>query len=306
MNSLFVYGTLKQGEIAHSQIKDYIEEVFPTELSEYEIGIRDGLPVIFEQKKFKVFGELLILKKGSEEKFWQKIENYESSKLYSKKSITIRLGQEIVESVTHVAKKERGRSYIPLPTSTWTTLEYPHFAYAFPILFNSIKNLKLESYPADMYFDYWKYMNDLQQKYLLLVSHLENIAILIFGPSKEPGPLGRIKQLGASDEWRSSFSNVKHQSGLHSYKVKDVRDLGDQYNNESAYNAILMYYQIRNNLTHQGKSGSDCKLIYGALQDLSKLIKELLMIKVDGIENKWSMILNRINADANLNSTNKH
>ena len=304
MNSLFVYGTLKQGEIAHSQIEDYIEDVFSAELSGYELGIRDGLPVIFEQKEFKVSGELLIPKKGSEEKFWQKIENYESSKLYSKKSIKINLGQEIVESVTYVAKKEKGRSYIPLTTSNWTTQNYPHFAYAFPILFNSIKNFKLESYPADMYFDYWKYMNDLQQKYLLLVSHLENIAILIFGPSNDSGPISRIKQLGESAEWSTAFSNVKNQSGLQSYKVKDVRNLKDQYNNESADRAILMYYQIRNNLTHQGKSGSDCKLIYDALQDLSKLIKELLIIKVDGIEKIWNMMLNRIQADSNLNSTN--
>ena len=304
MNSLFVYGTLKQGEIAHSQIEDYVEDVFSAELSGYELGIRDGLPVIFEQKEFKVSGELLIPKKGSEEKFWQKIENYESSKLYSKKSIKINLGQEIVESVTYVAKKEKGRSYIPLTTSNWTTQNYPHFAYAFPILFNSIKNFKLESYPADMYFDYWKYMNDLQQKYLLLVSHLENIAILIFGPSNDSGPISRIKQLGESVEWSTAFSNVKNQSGLQSYKVKDVRNLKDQYNNESADRAILMYYQIRNNLTHQGKSGSDCKLIYDALQDLSKLIKELLIIKVDGIEKIWNMMLNRIQADSNLNSTN--
>ena len=304
MNSLFVYGTLKQGEIAHSQIEDYVEDVFSAELSGYELGIRDGLPVIFEQKEFKVSGELLIPKKGSEEKFWQKIENYESSKLYSKKSIKINLGQEIVESVTYVAKKEKGRSYIPLTTSNWTTQNYPHFAYAFPILFNSIKNFKLESYPADMYFDYWKYMNDLQQKYLLLVSHLENIAILIFGPSNDSGPISRIKQLGESAEWSTAFSNVKNQSGLQSYKVKDVRNLKDQYNNESADRAILMYYQIRNNLTHQGKSGSDCKLIYDALQDLSKLIKELLIIKVDGIEKTWNMMLNRIQADSNLNSTN--
>ena len=304
MNSLFVYGTLKQGEIAHSQIEDYVEDVFSAELSGYELGIRDGLPVIFEQKEFKVSGELLIPKKGSEEKFWQKIENYESSKLYSKKSIKINLGQETVESVTYVAKKEKGRSYIPLTTSNWTTQNYPHFAYAFPILFNSIKNFKLESYPADMYFDYWKYMNNLQQKYLLLVSHLENIAILIFGPSNDSGPISRIKQLGESAEWSTAFSNVKNQSGLQSYKVKDVRNLKDQYNNESADRAILMYYQIRNNLTHQGKSGSDCKLIYDALQDLSKLIKELLIIKVDGIEKIWNMMLNRIQADVNLNSTN--
>ena len=304
MNSLFVYGTLKQGEIAHSQIEDYVEDVFSAELSGYELGIRDGLPVIFEQKEFKVSGELLIPKKGSEEKFWQKIENYESSKLYSKKSIKINLGQETVESVTYVAKKEKGRSYIPLTTSNWTTQNYPHFAYAFPILFNSIKNFKLESYPADMYFDYWKYMNDLQQKYLLLVSHLENIAILIFGPSNDSGPISRIKQLGESAEWSTAFSNVKNQSGLQSYKVKDVRNLKDQYNNESADRAILMYYQIRNNLTHQGKSGSDCKLIYDALQDLSKLIKELLIIKVDGIEKIWNMMLNRIQADSNLNSIN--
>jgi hypothetical protein len=45
-------------------------------------------------------------------------------------------------------------------------------------------------------------------------------------------------------------------------------------------------------------------LIFDALQDLSKLIKELLIIKVDGIEKIWNMMLNRIQVDVNLNSTN--
>ena len=49
-----------------------------------------------------------------------------------------------------------------------------------------------------------------------------------------------------------------------------------------------MYYQVRSNLSHQGKGGfEDCDLIYGCLIDLSAILNEYLRVKIIGIEEEW-------------------
>jgi hypothetical protein len=50
MNSLFVYGTLKEGEIAFNQIENMVAKVSPAKLIDYQIGIEDNLPKIFKHK----------------------------------------------------------------------------------------------------------------------------------------------------------------------------------------------------------------------------------------------------------------
>lgn len=288
MNSLFVYGTLKQGEIAYSQIQDYVKEVCSAELPGYEIGIRDGLPVIFEKKNSLVYGDLITVNKNLESQFEKVLNNYESTTLYRKIQVMVNVDNRAITCDTYLARKERGRSFISLPNSSWSSLSYPHFAYSFPILFESIQKINNSFYPADMHVEYWKYMNELQEKYLLLVSILENIALLVFGPSDDSGPNKRVTQLGLSNEWREANNIVKRNGRLVELKVKDAKSLADKYSNMSADRAILLYYQIRNNLSHQGKSGyDDCELIFNSLQSLSEIIKEYLSIKVVGIREVW-------------------
>jgi hypothetical protein len=65
LDGLFAYGTLKKDELAFAQIEHLVESVEVVQLSDYEIGIRDSLPVIFESKGSNVEGELLKLIKKS-------------------------------------------------------------------------------------------------------------------------------------------------------------------------------------------------------------------------------------------------
>jgi hypothetical protein len=56
VTGLFAYGTLKKDELAFSQIEPMVETIIKVQLSGYEIGIRDSLPVIFESKSYAVEG----------------------------------------------------------------------------------------------------------------------------------------------------------------------------------------------------------------------------------------------------------
>ena len=293
MSGLFAYGTLKARELAYSQIEKLVENVIEVKLIDYEIGIRDSLPVIFESKGATVAGDLIFPIVNSVEAFWSKVENHEGKSLYKKTQIRVqdRLRQ-IYDCSVFIGKGTKGQGYTKLNNSTWSSKYDPYLAYSFPILLASIREIQKKSYLANIYTPYWVYMNKLQEKYLLLIVLMEHIALLLYGGSKDTGPNLRITQLGTEPEWDIAYKKILHGPGIKILEIKDVRNLKDKYRNDSAQNAIKTYYQIRNNLSHQGKGGfGDCDLIYTSLIDLSSILEEYLKIKIDGIEAQWDKVL---------------
>jgi len=293
LDGLFAYGTLKKDELAFTQIEHLVESVEAVQLSDYEIGIRDSLPVIFESQGFIVEGELLIPKDNLVNVFWKAVEDYEGSNLYKKIQVHVIDGNGKEQScLAFVGKREKARGYSKINGQSWTSKYDPYLAYSFPILLEAIQRIKKESYPADMYSEYWKYMNGLQEKYLLLTVILEHVALLVVGTPDLTGPNARINQLGETPEWAQAFQRVKSNSGIANIQVKDSKKLKYKYGNESAQEAITTYYQVRSNLSHQGKGGgfADCELMYACLVDLSAILKEYLQIKIVGIETQWKYV----------------
>lgn len=287
---LFTYGTLKQNEIAHDKIREFIDDVIQVKLPGYEIGIRDSLPVIFEEPNSMVQGELLIPQAGNLEEFWKIVDEYEGTNLYVKKQISVFDDKnQSVDCFTFVGKREKARGYSTLDSQTWTSKYDPYLAYSFPLLVNEIRGLKKESFPADMHDLYWKYMNRLQEKYLLLTVILEHIALLVIGTYDSTGPNARINKLGTTEPWKLAYERVKREFGITNIEVKDAKKLKYKYGNETPEEAIKTYYQVRSNLSHQGKDGGygDCELMYACLTDLSRILEEYLKIKIVGIETQW-------------------
>ena len=289
---LFAYGTLKRDEIAFNCISAYVDHISPGELSGYEIGIRDGLPVIFENTETSVKGEIIFPKKEYSNEFWRIINDYEESDLYQLKNLEVQSKNGSHRCGIYVGKREKARGYFKLDNPEWMTKYDPYFAYSFPLLFDEINKIEKESYPADMYKQYWFYMNSLQEKYLLLTVILEHIALLVIGTHSSTGPNARINQLGQTSEWKQAFNKVKGTLGVTKIIVKDAKKLKDKFDNESPENAIKAYYQVRSNLSHQGKSGGfeDCELMYFCLKDLSILIKEYLLLKVPNLQDEWNKL----------------
>jgi gamma-glutamylcyclotransferase (GGCT)/AIG2-like uncharacterized protein YtfP len=296
MRGLFAYGTLKKNELAFSQIQSLVETINAVQLSGYEIGIRDSLPVIFQSKSSVVEGELIIPKESTADIFWKIVEDYEGNNLYQKMEVEVEDdNRQKYSCFAFVSKREIARGYSRLANSVWTSKYDPYLAYSFPILFTEIQKITKKSYPADMYHDYWRYMNTLQEKYLLLTVILEHIALLVIGTPNSTGPNARIAQLGASAEWATAFHAVAASSGITPTSVKDAKKLKYKYGNDSPEQAIAMYYQVRSNLSHQGKGGfEDCDLIYTCLVDLSAILSEYLQVKIIGIEEEWKKVLRSV------------
>jgi hypothetical protein len=130
----------------------------------------------------------------------------------------------------------------------------------------------------------------MQEKYLLLTVILEHVALLVVGMPDETGPNARIKKLGETPEWALAYEKIKLNPGITIIQVKDAKKLKYKYDNQTPDDAIKTYYQIRSNLSHQGKSGgyADCDLMYASLVDLSGLLREYLKIVIADIENGWN------------------
>lgn len=296
VTGLFAYGTLKKDELAFSQIEPTVDTIIKVQLSGYEIGIRDSLPVIFESKGYAVEGELIIPKDAAADIFWKTVEDYEGKNLYQKIEAEVQDGnKQKYPCLAFIGKREKARGYTRLENSVWTSKYDPYLAYSFPILFNEIQKLTKESYPADMHSNYWRYMNSLQEKYLLLTVILEHIALLVVGTPNSTGPNARISSLGETAEWAIAFQKVKASTGITPISVKDAKKLKDNYGNDSPKDAIEMYYQVRSNLSHQGKGGfEDCDLIYACLIDLSAILNEYLQVKIIGIEEEWKKVVRSV------------
>ena len=150
MTGLFAYGTLKKDELAFSQIEPTVETIITVQLSGYEIGIRDSLPVIFESKGYVVEGELIIPKESVADIFWKSVDDYEGKNLYQKVEAEVQDGKNQKYScLAFIGKREKARGYTRLENSVWTSKYDPYLAYSFPILFNEIQMITKESYPAD-------------------------------------------------------------------------------------------------------------------------------------------------------------
>ena len=290
MNSLFVYGTLKEGEIAFNQIKNMVAKVSPAKLIDYQIGIEDNLPKIFKHKGSLVNGEIIQPKERQSEKFFKTVQDYEGS-LYYKVPVRVEIAGSAIDTSTYLAHGEPGRGFTKLEESAWYSRKYPYFSEYFPMLFEQIKILGNESHLNDSDGNYWKYMDKLQGHYLNLIIFLENYSLLVFGSSRSLGPNGRLTMLGETKEWLLAFHRVENKIGIMPQEVSVARSPSQKFNNSDAQTAIKFFYQIRNNISHQGKSSpADLDIIYNALKDLSLIIRELLIIKIDKIEDEWSQL----------------
>lgn len=135
MNSLFVYGTLKEGEIAFNQIENMVAKVLPAKLIDYQIGIEDNLPKIFKHKGSLVKGELIQPKESQSEKFFKTVQDYEGS-LYSRVPVQVEIAGSAIDTTTYVAHGEPGRGFTKLEESAWYSRKYPYFSEYFPMLLN--------------------------------------------------------------------------------------------------------------------------------------------------------------------------
>jgi gamma-glutamylcyclotransferase (GGCT)/AIG2-like uncharacterized protein YtfP len=294
LSKLFVYGSLKPGELGFEQIEKLVSIHGAAELHDFALYVRDGLPVIGKPAPGEtVSGVLLSIHPGMEEEFWTVVTEYEGTTNYKlENSLPIFLnGKEFLAGVFVGRKMGKGnpeRLY-----TSWASKLDPIFSQSFPLLHqdiagNALKFTDAEHDPVG----YWRQMNRLLSQYLLLVSILEHLTVVKFGGSKKQDPMVRIRKLQQSQGFARAFSVLIDERSNPPIKVSDSRAVEDSLSSSNPEQVLLAWYQVRSNLQHRGKASLfDAKLVQKSCIGLSNFILEYLRLNVLEIEGEWEKLL---------------
>lgn len=302
----FVYGTLKPEEIAYHQIKKFIERYIPAILDNYALFVRDGVPVIFENKNWKVDGYVVWPYEAQYNEFESQVNSYEGERLYSLQTIEVSCQSKIIECLTHIGKNQ-GKSYSEPLFEPWSSKDDPIFSQAFPHLFAEIKRTINAESTAGPEISDWNYYNDITSKYLLLVTVIERLAFLYCGelfttPEEKNGKvyyndriMKRITTLGKSDQFLHTYENLSGRGLLHHINIYDSRDANKSLSTKKPKEAMEAWYQVRSNLQHRGKSAwKDVKIVQDSLVSLANLMSDLLPRFIPALDTSSSFCSNNL------------
>ncbi len=265
------YGVLRPGEPAYPQVKEYVVSVEPVDLPG-SLYIRDGLPLLkldLELKGRGVLGHVLHFCSGSSAEAYQKICEFEPPKHYEWSCVQTATGS------TNVLKGKRPQQGSePWEEHEWSSWQDPVFDHALPIINNVVNDIglfKFESTPPDS-FD-WDRFFRLQMAYLLLWSAIERFCSLAYGPALNPEE--KVRSMAQDDRIASLFKEFVRRTDT----VLDARDPDDSYtlNPDNPKKSLLYYRQVRNNLSHRGKSANrDGEKVRLALTELLPLFEAVI------------------------------
>lgn len=268
---VFVYGSLRPGELAHRQIASLVGSTEDGEALAYGLSVRDGLPFMHRAAGLTVSGVVLWAEAGRTEELLRRVRDYEGNDLYSERSIEVRLRNgKLIRAQTFVGRKPgRGRA-IPLD-GRWSSAEDPLFRGALDAIAKMML-LHIEHVrpmPADMN-GFWDAFLPLQGGYLTLCTVLERYTTFVFGPHLDPGE--RIKRLRDDSDALRAVS----QANPPEITIVDSRNPTATVNVPGA-RPFDAWYRVRSNLSHRGKAGFvDFELVERSIVGLHDSLRLLL------------------------------
>lgn len=258
----FDYGVFKKGQIAYSRIKNYIKEEKEIEI-DYGMGIRDGIPILIENKKHKkTKGYLIEFNEKNRKKAYEIISNTKAKKLYKWK--TIKIDGELTNVVigNYADKGISDMEY----TKCYDGKKDPYFSSVLMLIEKQIKKHKKNS--QENFFI-------LQMNYLLLWAAIERFAILKYGLHK---PHINRQHFAGEETFGDYLENIRRKNDV-IFSAKDFEEhILDKDNPDES---IEYYYTIRCNVAHRGKiptvvDNRSFYLLFDSLTELLYIFKEVL------------------------------
>ena len=283
----FAYGIFKPNQIAFPNIEFEVETFEEIEIDHHTKFLRDGVSFIFpDEDGKKVKGYKIYFKKGFSKTAYFKISNKEPQSLYT--------WAEIQGMNAMVAIDGNGQDYVEIDDSDliigWND---PYFYIGLDIL----KRQEIDLGKIDFKkFSFWeeKYAFSramfIQMKYMLAYSMIERLAFLMTsfqkGSNQIPSILAENKifqyailevynNLDEKEktEDRKIFSSEKKLHSNGKVKSEFVKINYKQCIEKENFGKIIkFYYQIRNNITHRGKT------IVDRQDEFDKYLNELISI----------------------------
>lgn len=293
-SKLFVYGSLKPGELAYEQIENYVASTQTAEVRGYSLYVRDGLPLINQSSATEtVTGVLLNVIPSAQEEFWEIVGDYEGTTNYKRDDfVTISVSGGDVVGTAYIGMKinEGHPEELQEP---WTSKQDPLFGKSFPLMHERSKKTALNFTEAEHdVLGYWDQMNGLLSQYLLLVSIVEHLTVVKFGGSGRLKVMERIEKLQANNGFKASFTVINREPFNPPIKVADSRNVAKSLSSAKVDQALEAWYQVRSNLQHRGKSSVfDAERVHKACIGLSNILFEYLRSNIEGIEDEWTNLL---------------
>jgi gamma-glutamylcyclotransferase (GGCT)/AIG2-like uncharacterized protein YtfP len=290
---LFVYGSLKPGELAYEQVSNYVADFRDATLDSYQLYIRDSLPIIARSLgNSKVEGVLLFPKEDQRESFANTVRAYHGTSNYSLKSDLEVTSQGTDYRAEVFVGRKMSKGHPEEIDGLWATRFDRIFAQSFPLLHKKISATRLK--PVDPEYDppgYWKQMNTLMANYLLLVAILEHLLAVKYGGAGGTEPTARLDRFQQSPNYKIVFDLLHQDNLIPEIQVCDSRNVDKKYSTSSAKSAIDAWYQVRSNLQHRGKgSFHDAELVQNACIGLTNLLFATFKTEIEGITEEWSHV----------------
>ena len=270
---LFVYGSLRPGELAHRQITNLITRVQPATAHGLQLSVRDGLPFAQPEDHQSVEGDVLWPRRDRLQEFYRLVRDYEGTKLYSEtdRSVTTADG-EVISTRIFVGKRVTHANPEPLG-ERWTSAQDPLFSTGLDAISDAGRRhfrKGLPALPAD-HPEFWRGFLPLQGLYLVLCTVLERYTALVFGPTVDP--MKRVARL-RDDPDAIEAVRLADPPAL---RVFDSRNAQVHYS-APGRKPFDAWYQVRSNLTHRGKAGGihDFRLVEKAVVGLHDAMRHLL------------------------------
>lgn len=262
----FAYGIFKEGQLAHSKIKEYVDHIESGKANR-EMHLRDGVPFITNQenRNLTTKGQKIFFIEGKEKKAYEKICNTEAKQLYEWGIIEI---DEKEYNVLFGKDPRKGSSYHVDDNEQYLDSFDgkidPYFSEIFPFIRNGLNEL----------FDQEKKVKEnellfkLQMYYMLLWSAIDRFCSVKYDVSNKQGDY--LKALSKDYLFINALDNTHIRGGRPIFSAKNLSFF--KLDKTNPWFCVNYYYTIRSNVVHRGK---DKKVKIGELH--SSLV-ELLEI----------------------------
>lgn len=302
MKPLFVYGTLMPGELAFGQIAPYIDRFDRATIESAVILLRDGLPALkmYAEEGYShrtVDGYLLYSKSMQPLQLIEIAKSYEGTN-YKLVDAKVKDSSGSIQDSQTFAGAKPEQSNPELWEGSWSTANSPLLGYGYPYLLKSLKfkdpkvpeHLGPGNYWKEL--EYWCGKNSwpgllrIEGDFLTLTSIFEYVLSLRFGSTFGKEVMKRIGAVVEEPEMQQAFANIEIDE---IWDVRNVTNIGaGKSSPTNLKKAIESCYDVRNNLSHRGKSvKSDAVKVINATKLLSNLLTAYLLIVLPALKEVW-------------------
>lgn len=283
----FAYGIFKPNQIAYHVIKDHVESSENKSIDNYEQFLRDGLSFIIKTKEpSSLNGYKINFKAEKALEAYFNISNKEPSNLYKWEVI------ENMNALVAIDKIGIDKEFHGDPDNIigWND---PYFHIGLEVIAKQEIDKAKINYGVNSKWNekvFFAEIIDVQMKFLLAYSMLERLAFLMTSFQSGSSQVSTVLAdngfvqaaiLKLYDELSEDAKNKKREvyssERTSSSKQKVIFDFKTCIENKEFKTIIKFYYQIRNNITHRGKSLGRMSVDFKSyLEELTLIIKYTL------------------------------